>query len=83
MGPIVFNVGIDADPYHRFWNPEFGYETEQALHFMDVVWSGPANESRHLEINLISALRGLPGCRNASAGGMVCDQIGSICASRT
>jgi len=69
IGPIVFKVGIAADPGHRFWNPEFGYETERAWHFMDVVWSGPANESRQLEIDLISAFRGLPGCRNVSAGG--------------
>ena len=82
IGPIVFKVGIAADPDHRFWNPEFGYETERAWHFMDVVWSGPANESRQLEIDLISAFRGLPGCRNVSAGGMVCGQTGSICASR-
>ena len=46
MGPIVFKVGIAADPDHRFWNPEFGYETERTWHFMDVVWPGPANESR-------------------------------------
>ena len=38
------------DPDHRFWNPEFGYETERTWHFMDVVWSGPANGSRQLEI---------------------------------
>ena len=69
VGPIVFKVGIAADPDHRFWNPELGDEIERTWHFMDVVWSGPANESRNLEINLISALRGLPGCRNVRAGG--------------
>ena len=82
VGPIVFKVGIAGDPDHRFWNPEFGYEIERTWHFMDVVWSGPANECRQLEIDLMYTIRGLPGCRNVSAGGMVCGQIGSICASR-
>ena len=46
IGPIVLKVGIAADPGHRFWNPEFGYETERTWHFMDVVWPGPAIECR-------------------------------------
>ena len=84
IGPIVFKVGIGADPDHRFWNPEFGYEAERTWHFMDVVWCGPANECRQLEIDvwcgpanecrqleiyLIYALRGLPGCRTLVQGG--------------
>jgi hypothetical protein len=69
LGPIIFKVGIAADPDHRFWNREYGYDSEREWHFMEVQGRGPANEMRKLEINLIAGLGGLPGCRNESPGG--------------
>ena len=69
LGPIIFKVGIAADPGHRFWNREFGYDTEKEWHFMEVQCRGPANQMRDLEISLIAGLGGLPGCRNQAAGG--------------
>ncbi len=69
LGPIIFKVGIAADPEHRFWNREFGYDTEQEWLFMEVQSRGPANHMRKLEISIIAGLGGLQGCRNQSAGG--------------
>ena len=69
LGPIVFKVGIAADPAHRFWNGDFGYHGEKVWHFMEVMWRAPACDCRELEIELIAYLRGLPGCRNERPGG--------------
>jgi hypothetical protein len=69
LGPIIFKVGIAADPEHRFWNREFGYDTEQEWLFMEVQARGPANHMRKLEISIIAGVGGLQGCRNQSAGG--------------
>jgi hypothetical protein len=69
LGPIIFKVGIAADPDHRFWNREYGYDSEREWHFMEVQGRGPANQMRKLEISLIAGLGGLPGCRNEAAGG--------------
>ena len=69
LGPIIFKVGIAADPDHRFWNREYGYDSEREWHFMEVQGRGPANQMRNLEISLIAGLGGLPGCRNEAAGG--------------
>ena len=69
LGPMVFKVGIAADPDHRFWNPEFGYHTERTWLLMEVLWQGPANQMRNLEVCVIDAVQSLPGCRNESPGG--------------
>jgi hypothetical protein len=69
LGPIIFKVGIAADPHHRFWNREYGYDSEREWHFMEVQGQGPANQMRNLEISLIAGLGGLQGCRNEAAGG--------------
>jgi hypothetical protein len=69
LGPIIFKVGIAADPDHPFWNREYGYDSEREWHFMEVQGRGPANQMRKLEISLIAGLGGLPGCRTEAAGG--------------
>jgi hypothetical protein len=69
LGPIIFKVGMAADPDHRFWNREYGYDSEREWHFMEVQGGGPANQMRNLEISLTAGLGGLPGCRNKAAGG--------------
>jgi hypothetical protein len=69
MKPIIFKIGIAAQPEHRFWNPEFGYHWEREWHFMEVQSRGPAQEMRKLETCLISSLGRLDGCRNVKPGG--------------
>jgi hypothetical protein len=69
MKPIIFKIGIAAEPEHRFWNPEFGYHWEREWHFMEVQSRGPAQEMRKLETSLISSLGRLDGCRNVKPGG--------------
>jgi hypothetical protein len=69
FGVIVFKVGIAAEPTKRYHEPDFGYAKEGIWRFMDVVVSAPANFCRHLEIELISAFRAVPGCYNEKPGG--------------
>jgi len=69
-GIITFKIGIAADPEHRWSNPVYGgYVGEGIWCCMDVVAYGPANRCRQLEIDLISALRGVAGCYNVGPGG--------------
>ena len=69
-GIITFKIGIAADPERRWSNPVYGgYVGEGIWCCMDVVAYGPANRCRQLEIDLISALRGVAGCYNVGPGG--------------
>ena len=65
----IFKIGIAYDPKHRWWNDEFGYDTEQTWMFMDVMHHGTVEECRSLEIDLIARLQHLPGCYNVKPGG--------------
>ena len=69
FGVIVFNIGIAAELTKRYHEPHFGYAKEGIWRFMDVVVHGPAIFCRHLEIELISAFKAIPGCYNEKPGG--------------
>ena len=69
LGEIAFKIGIASDARDRYFNPEFGYVREDTWHFMDVVLEGRADDCRQLEIDLIRAFRGVPGCQNERPGG--------------
>jgi len=66
---MVFKVGIAHDPVHRWTNPDYGYIRDRVWCTMDLVFAGTSDECRRLEIGLIAATRGLPGCRNERPGG--------------
>ena len=69
-GIITFKIGIAADTAYRWDNDVYGgYLAEGIWCNMDVVADGPANRCRQLEIDLIWALRGVPGCYNDGPGG--------------
>lgn len=69
LGPIAFKIGIAADPEHRYRNKDFGYVLEHFWQFMHVLLAGNAQRCRLAEMDAIAALRGVPGCHNASPGG--------------
>ena len=69
LGPAIFKVGIAASPMHRFFSSEFGYVLEERWHFMDVIWKGPANRCRQIEIDLIAATQCVEGSFNEKLGG--------------
>jgi len=69
LGVMAFKIGIASDPQDRYENAEFGYQHESVWLCMDVVWKGPANQCRELEIRLIRSLQQLPGCYNQRPGG--------------
>jgi hypothetical protein len=69
IGPIIFKIGIAAEPSHRFNNLEYGYRREGIWQFMDVVLCGSARVCRQWEIDLIFALQSFAGCYNVKPGG--------------
>jgi len=67
---LVFKVGICMDPNERWRNDEFGgYAAERMWMCLDIIFSGPAESRRQLEIQLIRAVRRVPGCYNVKPGG--------------
>ena len=69
LGVIAFKIGIAADPRDRYWNAAHGYAQDGIWHFMDVLLDGNAQLCRGMEMSLIRAFQGIPGCHNVSPGG--------------
>ena len=65
----AFKIGIAFDPLDRWFNGSFGYQKEQMWQFMHVMYVGPPQSCRLLEIALISNLRSIAGCYNERPGG--------------
>ena len=65
LRPAIFKIGIAAEPLER-WED---YQEERKWHFMEVLWRGPADRCRQLEMDLIGRLSVVQGCDNIMQGG--------------
>lgn len=67
---LVFKVGICMSPKDRWENTDYGgYAAEKIWMAMDLIYHGPGESCRQLEIQLINSLKSIPGCCNIKPGG--------------
>ena len=60
-GICIFKIGISRDPYHRMYNPVFGYTQRGELYDrMDLLVASYPAVCGHLERLCISRMQGLP-----------------------
>jgi hypothetical protein len=74
--PVIFKIGITADPERRFFNLGYGYSSEYAR--MEIVAVTTPAWAVALERWLISEYKGASGCRNEADGGESAPRAGPV-----